>query len=93
MAAAGIGAFGNSASARLLFGGNYSLACGEKERNYSVLGHPQYVHGLFTLLWLELGGAFAGGVRDAETPPGARLLLAMVTILVVRCRRRHKASS
>ena len=70
---------GNGASARLLFGGNYSLACGEKERNYSVLGHPQYVHGLFTLLWRELGGAFAGGVRDAETPAGARLLLAHQT--------------
>ena len=72
-------ALGNGAGARLLFGGNYSTACGEKERNYSVLDHPQYVHGLFTLLWRELGGAFAGGVRDAETPAGARLLLAHQT--------------
>ncbi|MBI4192511.1 MAG: D-alanyl-D-alanine carboxypeptidase/D-alanyl-D-alanine-endopeptidase [Betaproteobacteria bacterium] len=72
-------ALGNSASARLLFGGNYSLACGEKERNYSVLGHPQYVHGLFTLLWRELGGAFSGGVRDAKTPADARLVLAHQT--------------
>lgn len=70
---------GDSASARLLFSGNYSAACGEKERNYSVLGHPQYVHGLFTLLWRELGGTFAGGVRDADTPAGARLLLAHQT--------------
>ena len=72
-------ALGDNAAARLLFGGNYSAACGEKERNYSVLGHPQYVHGLFNLLWRELGGAFAGGVRDAETPAGARLLLAHQT--------------
>ena len=72
-------ALGDAASARLLFGGNYSVACGEKERNYSVLGHPQYVHGLFTLLWRELGGTFAGGVRDAETPAGARRLLAHQT--------------
>ena len=72
-------ALGNGAGARLLFGGNYSTACGEKERNYSVLDHPQYVHGLFTLLWRELGGAFAGGVSDAETPTGARLLLAHQT--------------
>jgi len=72
-------ALGNGAGARLLFGGNYSTACGEKERSYSVLDHPQYVHGLFTLLWRELGGAFAGGVRDAETPAGARLLLAHQT--------------
>ncbi len=72
-------ALGDSASARLLFGGNYSAACGEKERNYSVLGHAHYVHGLFTLLWRELGGTFAGGVRDADTPAGARLLLAHQT--------------
>ena len=69
-------AVGDSASARLLFGGNFSVACGEKERNYSVLGHPQYVHGLFTLLWRELGGVFAGGVRDADKPADARRLLA-----------------
>jgi D-alanyl-D-alanine carboxypeptidase/D-alanyl-D-alanine-endopeptidase (penicillin-binding protein 4) len=31
---------------------------------------------LFTRLWRELGGTFAGGVRDADTPPGARRLLA-----------------
>ena len=72
-------ALGDSASARLLFGGNFSLACGEKERNYSVLGHPQYVHGLFSLLWRELGGVFAGAVRDAVIPANARLLLAHQT--------------
>jgi len=72
-------ALGDKSSARLLFGGNYSLACGEKERSYSVLGHAQYVHALMTLLWHELGGAFGGGVRDAETPAGAQRLLAYQT--------------
>jgi D-alanyl-D-alanine carboxypeptidase/D-alanyl-D-alanine-endopeptidase (penicillin-binding protein 4) len=73
-------AVGDRASARLLFSGNYSAACGEKERNYSVLGHAQYVHGLFTLLWRELGGTFAGGVRDGSaTGAGAKLLLAYQT--------------
>jgi D-alanyl-D-alanine carboxypeptidase/D-alanyl-D-alanine-endopeptidase (penicillin-binding protein 4) len=72
-------AVGDRASARLLFSGNYSVACGEKERNYSVLGHAQYVHGLFTLLWRELGGTLAGGVRDGATPPNAKLLLAYQT--------------
>ena len=67
---------GDRASARLLFSGSYSVACGEKERNYSVLGHAHYVHGLFTLLWRELGGVFAGGVRDGIAPGGARLLFA-----------------
>ena len=72
-------ALGDGAGARLLFGGNFSVACGEKERSYSVLAHPQYVHGLFTLLWRELGGVFAGGVRDAGKPADARLLLAHET--------------
>ena len=72
-------AVGDRAGARLLFSGNYSAACGEKERNYSVLGHPQYVHGLFTLLWRELGGSFSGGVRDGTAPPGVRLLLSQQT--------------
>ena len=72
-------ALGDKSSARLLFGGSYSAACGEKERSYSVLGHSQYVHALLTLLWGELGGAFAGGVRDAETPAGAQKLLAYQT--------------
>ncbi len=72
-------ALGDNAGARLLFSGNFSLACGEKERSYSMLGHAQYVHGLFGLLWRELGGAFAGAVRDAERPADARLLLAHQT--------------
>ena len=70
---------GDATTARLLFSGSYSVSCGTKTRHYSVLGHPQYVHGLFTLLWRELGGTFTGGVRDAETPAGARLLLAHQT--------------
>ncbi len=70
---------GDSANARLLFSGNYSAACGAKERNYSVLGHQQYVYGVFALLWRELGGVFSGGVRDGETPAGAKLLLAQQT--------------
>ncbi len=74
-----LSALGDAASARLLFSGNYSTTCGEKTRSYSVLGHPQYVHALFSQLWRELGGTFAGGVRDAQTPSGARLLVAHQT--------------
>ncbi len=68
-------ALDEGASARLLFSGSYSVACGEKARSYSVLAHSHYVHALFSLLWRELGGTFVGAVRDGETPPGARLLL------------------
>ena len=66
---------GDNNDARLLFSGNYSVSCGEKDRNYSVLGHTQYVYALFTQLWRELGGTLSGGMRDTKTPPGARLLL------------------
>lgn len=57
-------AVGNATMARLAFNGVYSASCGERERNYSVLGHRQYVVGLFRELWREMGGTFAGGVRD-----------------------------
>lgn len=66
---------GNGDSARLVFNGSYALDCGERSRNYSVLGHRQYVGALFTQLWRELGGAFSGPVRDGTTPSSARLLI------------------
>jgi len=68
-------ASGDAAAARLVFSGTFPLACGEKERHYSLLGHPQYVHALFSLLWRELGGSFTGGVRDGVIPAGAQPLL------------------
>ena len=69
-----IEAQGNAEAARLAFNGVYARDCGEKARPFSVLGHRQYVAGLFSQLWKELGGVFAGGVRDGAVTPGARLL-------------------
>jgi len=60
--------------ARLAFTGSFSAACGERVRHYSVLGHPQYVASVFRELWSELGGTFAGKVRDGEAGADARLL-------------------
>jgi D-alanyl-D-alanine carboxypeptidase/D-alanyl-D-alanine-endopeptidase (penicillin-binding protein 4) len=64
---------GGSAAVRLTFSGRYAASCGERERNYSVLPHAQYVLGLFRELWRELGGTFSGTVRDgtvgADVPP------------------------
>lgn len=65
---------GNSESARLAFTGTYTLDCGERLRSFSVLGHRQYIGALFTQLWRELGGSFAGQLRDGATPVHARLL-------------------
>jgi len=68
---------GNSQQARLAFSGNYSAACGERARHYSVLGHTQYLHSLFQELWREMGGTFTGGVREGAAANGARLIAAV----------------
>jgi D-alanyl-D-alanine carboxypeptidase/D-alanyl-D-alanine-endopeptidase (penicillin-binding protein 4) len=63
-----------SDSARLVLSGSYSRDCGEHARSFSLLDHRGYVAALFGRLWRELGGTFAGSVRDGAAPPGARLL-------------------
>jgi len=68
---------GGAASARLAFNGRFAAACGERVRNYSVLGHAQYVLGLFRELWRELGGTLSGGVRDGAAGTEARLIAAV----------------
>jgi D-alanyl-D-alanine carboxypeptidase/D-alanyl-D-alanine-endopeptidase (penicillin-binding protein 4) len=66
---------GSGRSARLAFGGSYPRDCGERVRYFSVLGHRDYVGGLFTQLWKEMGGSFEGNLRDGVVPPGARLVV------------------
>ncbi len=66
---------GSAEAARIAFNGAYPRDCGERIRSFSVLGHRQYVAGLFAQLWKELGGVFAGGVRDGAVTPSARLLV------------------
>lgn len=61
-------------SARLTFSGSYSADCGENVDYFNVLGHRQYVGGLFMHLWPELGGSLEGQVRDGVVPPDARLI-------------------
>jgi D-alanyl-D-alanine carboxypeptidase/D-alanyl-D-alanine-endopeptidase (penicillin-binding protein 4) len=72
-----VDAQGGTASARLAFSGNYAASCGERTRNYSVLGHSHYALGLFRELWRELGGTFNGGVRDGAAGAEARLVAAV----------------
>jgi D-alanyl-D-alanine carboxypeptidase/D-alanyl-D-alanine-endopeptidase (penicillin-binding protein 4) len=69
-----IEAQGNADAARFAFNGAYARDCGERARSFSVLGHRQYVAALFNQLWKELGGVLAGGVRDGQVTPSARLL-------------------
>ena len=65
---------GDAQGARLAFNGVYPASCGERERHFSVLGHAQYIHALFRELWRELGGTFAGAVREGAAGPDARLI-------------------
>jgi D-alanyl-D-alanine carboxypeptidase/D-alanyl-D-alanine-endopeptidase (penicillin-binding protein 4) len=56
------------------FGGSYSLACGEKSLNLSVLDDAVYVFQLFRQLWAEQGGTLRGSLKQGEVPPTATLL-------------------
>ncbi|HEX9674006.1 MAG TPA: D-alanyl-D-alanine carboxypeptidase/D-alanyl-D-alanine-endopeptidase [Burkholderiales bacterium] len=67
-----VDAQGGSAATRLAFRGRYAASCGEQTRSYSVLPHAHYVLGLFRVLWHELGGKFAGTVRDGTVSADAR---------------------
>jgi serine-type D-Ala-D-Ala carboxypeptidase/endopeptidase (penicillin-binding protein 4) len=59
---------------KVAFTGSYPASCGEREWNVALLSHTEYFAGVFKKLWQELGGSFAGVVRDAPRIDGARLL-------------------
>lgn len=65
-----------AAGVRAVFTGTYPAACGEKTWNFALLSHPQFVAGVFRQLWEELGGRFAGALRDGPVPAQARLVAA-----------------
>jgi len=58
------------------FGGNYSLACGEKTLDLSVLDESSYVFQLFKQLWKEQGGVFLGKFREESAGQSVTLLVA-----------------
>lgn len=60
--------------ARLVFDGRYETDCGERELFRVYTEGPAYVHGVFSALWAEQGGALHGAAREGVTPAEARLL-------------------
>ncbi|HJX16612.1 MAG TPA: D-alanyl-D-alanine carboxypeptidase/D-alanyl-D-alanine-endopeptidase [Acidiferrobacterales bacterium] len=64
----------NEASFTLVLSGGYSASCGADDFYRVVAGPEAYIHGVFRTLWTEMGGRFAGGVREAPVPDGAALL-------------------
>jgi D-alanyl-D-alanine carboxypeptidase/D-alanyl-D-alanine-endopeptidase (penicillin-binding protein 4) len=59
---------------RAAFAGRYPIACAEKELNVALLAPDEHVAGVLRELWAEMGGAWAGRVREGTVPPQARLL-------------------
>lgn len=62
------------APGQLTLAGDFPHVCGEKRWHLAGLPNAILLHGVFTRLWHELGGEFAGGVRDGVVPPNAVLL-------------------
>ena len=63
------------AGKRLDIGGTFPLVCGEKPLHLAPLAGDAYLAGLFRPLGRELGGQFAGQVREGPAPVGGVPLL------------------
>ena len=53
--------------------GGYSLGCGEREQNLSVMPHTRYVGAVFRAVWKELGGTLQGKEIDGTLGSKATL--------------------
>jgi D-alanyl-D-alanine carboxypeptidase/D-alanyl-D-alanine-endopeptidase (penicillin-binding protein 4) len=61
---------------QLTLSGGYPRVCGEKRWHLAGVPNASLLHGVFTRLWRELGGQFAGQVRFGTAPPTAMVLAA-----------------
>jgi D-alanyl-D-alanine carboxypeptidase/D-alanyl-D-alanine-endopeptidase (penicillin-binding protein 4) len=64
---------------KIVFSGRYSPDCGEDQLYRVVAEGEQYVHGVFKTVWTEMGGRFAGQVREGTVPPDAQPLHAAIS--------------
>jgi D-alanyl-D-alanine carboxypeptidase/D-alanyl-D-alanine-endopeptidase (penicillin-binding protein 4) len=62
------------APGQITLSGGYPRACGEKRWHLAGIPNANLLHGVFTRLWRELGGQFAGQVREDATPTTAVML-------------------
>lgn len=56
------------------FSGNYSVACGAKFLELSVMDDTVYIDQLFRQLWQASGGVLRGSLKSGTVPQGARRL-------------------
>jgi D-alanyl-D-alanine carboxypeptidase/D-alanyl-D-alanine-endopeptidase (penicillin-binding protein 4) len=59
---------------RASFTGSYPLSCGEKDLNVALYEPQEYVAAMVKQLWAEMGGSWAGVVRQGAASPAARLV-------------------
>jgi D-alanyl-D-alanine carboxypeptidase/D-alanyl-D-alanine-endopeptidase (penicillin-binding protein 4) len=53
---------------QVVLSGSFPRSCGEKRWHLAGLPNSQLLHGVFTRLWRELGGQFAGQVHERPAP-------------------------
>ena len=58
---------------RLILAGSYGASCGERDWFLSPMPADRFALGAFGQIWRELGGAFAGDVKEGAVPASARL--------------------
>lgn len=63
-----------SSPPRAAFTGLYPAECGERDLNVALHAPQDYVAGMIRQLWSEMGGSWAGTVREGSASPAARLL-------------------
>ena len=56
---------------RVVLDGQFSRRCNVYGLGRTVLQHDTFAFGLFSSLWKEVGGSFAGKLRKAQMPPEA----------------------
>ena len=62
-------------SATIVLRGSFALDCGEKSLQFNLLSNPEFVAGVFRLLWAEMGGTWLGAIKEGKAPEGERPLL------------------
>lgn len=65
----GIAINNNSRQNEVTFSGKFPGGCRIYAMDRAVLSHSEYVHGLFTELWQQAGGEFAGGWQTVSQRP------------------------
>jgi D-alanyl-D-alanine carboxypeptidase/D-alanyl-D-alanine-endopeptidase (penicillin-binding protein 4) len=63
-----------SSPPRAAFTGSYPMVCGERDLNVALHSPQDYLAGMMRLLWTEMGGSWAGAVREGVTPLTAQLI-------------------